>query len=110
MSDPLARNDPNFAPSSIVHRTESSATLGAARVLVLIGGLFLVAMGLLIGSIGILTSYWDPSSRLLMLTASISFMALTMGFGSKHFSQSSVDAREYSSHAIAGFGGWYLCW
>lgn len=82
MSDPLARNDPNFAPSSIVHRTESSATLGAARVLVLIGGLFLVAMGLLIGSIGILTSYLDPSSRLLMLTASISFMALTMGFGS----------------------------
>lgn len=57
--------------------------LSVARVLVLIGALSIVAVGLLGGSIGILAGFLEPNSDLLMMvTISVSFLALTVGLGS----------------------------
>ena len=57
--------------------------LDLARVLVLVGALSIMAVGFLAGSIGILTSALGPAdARLMMITLSVSFMALTTGLGS----------------------------
>jgi hypothetical protein len=57
--------------------------LSAARVLVLIAALSNIALGLLVGSLGILATLLDPASDTLILTTvSLSFMALGVGLGS----------------------------
>ena len=57
--------------------------LNLARVLVLVGALCVIALGFLVGSLGILASFLDPTGdRLTMVTISVSFMALSMGLGS----------------------------
>jgi hypothetical protein len=57
--------------------------VSAARVLVLITALSIIALGLLVGPLGILASFLDPSNDTLILTTvSLSVMALGVGLGS----------------------------
>ena len=57
--------------------------LGAARVLVLVAALCLVAIGLLGGVLGIAASFLVPGGdQLALVTFSVSFLALAGGLGS----------------------------
>ena len=63
-------------------RRESNPLVAAARVLVLIGGLCLIALGLLAGGIGLLAGFLEPDDRLVLVTVVASTMTLTLGLGS----------------------------
>jgi hypothetical protein len=78
MADP---GEPNGGHDAARSPGDSSPLLYAARVLVLIGGLSLAAMGVFVGSIGILASFLEPDSHLLLITVSVSLLALTVGLG-----------------------------
>lgn len=82
MSNLKATSGRSIAESNTAPRTESNSMLGAIRVLVLIGALSLIAIGVLAGSTGFLVSFLEPSDQLILITVSVSTMALTVGLGS----------------------------
>ncbi len=82
MSDNRSGSAQSNATNGQVPARESSPLVGAARVLVLIGGLCLIAFGLLAGGIGLLAGFLEPDDRLVLVTVVASTMALTVGLGS----------------------------
>lgn len=83
--------------------------LNLARVLVLVGALGIVAVGFVGGSVGILTSFLGPAdARLMMITVSVSFMALTVGLGSALAWQAWQAVQGRASGPFRAQGAWIL--
>lgn len=82
MSDGRASSRQSIIASNVAPQTKSNPALGLVRILVLIGALSLIAMGLLAGGTGFLVSLLGTGDQLMLSTASVSFLALTVGLGS----------------------------
>lgn len=82
VDDSQSNNTQGMAVGACVPPPESSPLVAAARVLVFVGALSLIALGLLAGGIGLLGNLLQPDDGLILTTACASAMALAVGLGS----------------------------